>query len=82
MLRAAWSSTRGPSPNCSSVGWVYARAGRWGCARSLEEGGKTTVTVTVLYESQEARDAVLESGMAQGVAESYDKLAELLPSIA
>jgi uncharacterized protein YndB with AHSA1/START domain len=48
----------------------------------VEEGGKTTVTTTVLYESEEIRDAVLESGMARGVAESYDMLAEYLESVA
>lgn len=47
----------------------------------VEEGGKTTVTTTVLYESEEIRDAVLESGMARGVAESYDMLAEYLESV-
>jgi uncharacterized protein YndB with AHSA1/START domain len=46
----------------------------------VEEGDKTTVTTTVLYESEEIRDAVLESGMARGVAESYDMLAEYLAS--
>jgi uncharacterized protein YndB with AHSA1/START domain len=48
----------------------------------VEEGGKTTATTTALYESEEIRDAVLESGMARGVAESYDVLAEYLASIA
>jgi uncharacterized protein YndB with AHSA1/START domain len=48
----------------------------------VEDGGKTTATTTVLYESEEIRDAVLESGMARGVAESYDMLAEYLASIA
>ena len=47
----------------------------------VEEGGKTTATTTVLYESEEIRDAVLESGMARGVAESYDVLAEYLASV-
>jgi uncharacterized protein YndB with AHSA1/START domain len=47
----------------------------------VEEGGKTTATTTVLYESEEIRDAVLESGMARGVADSYDVLAEYLASI-
>jgi uncharacterized protein YndB with AHSA1/START domain len=46
----------------------------------VEEEGQTTVTTTVLYESQEVRDAVLESGMDRGVAESYDTLDELLSS--
>jgi uncharacterized protein YndB with AHSA1/START domain len=46
-----------------------------------EHDGRTTLTATVLYESQEIRDAVVKSGMEHGAAESYDRLAELLPSI-
>jgi uncharacterized protein YndB with AHSA1/START domain len=46
----------------------------------VEKGGKTTLTLTVLYNSKEARDGVLKSPMASGVSESYDKLAELLAS--
>ena len=46
----------------------------------VEKGGRTTVTTTVRYESKEARDGVLRTPMATGVAESYDKLAELLAS--
>jgi uncharacterized protein YndB with AHSA1/START domain len=45
-----------------------------------EQGGKTTLTQTILYESRDARDAVLKSPMEQGVAASYNKLAELLAS--
>ena len=48
----------------------------------VEQGGKTTLTATVLYPSKEVRDIVLQSGMEHGAAESYDKLAELLPSMA
>jgi len=44
----------------------------------VEQGGKTTLTVTMRYESREARDAVLKSPMESGVAQSYDKLAEFL----
>jgi uncharacterized protein YndB with AHSA1/START domain len=44
----------------------------------VEEGGKTTMTATVLYPSKEIRDIVLQTGMEHGAAESYDKLAELL----
>ena len=46
----------------------------------VEQDGKTTFTATVLYPSQEVRDAVIKSGMEHGAAESYDKLAELLAS--
>ncbi len=44
----------------------------------VEQGGKTTLTLTVLYQSREARDAVLKSPMESGVAAGYDRLAELL----
>jgi uncharacterized protein YndB with AHSA1/START domain len=43
-----------------------------------EQGGKTTLTQTLLYESREARDGVLQSPMEQGVAASYDRLAEIV----
>jgi uncharacterized protein YndB with AHSA1/START domain len=46
----------------------------------VEQGGKTTVTNTLLYASKEVRDAVIKSPMEQGVAASYDKLAEVLAS--
>ena len=46
----------------------------------VEQGGKTTLTATVLYPSREVRDAVIQSGMEHGAAESYDKLAEILAS--
>lgn len=45
-----------------------------------EVGGKTTVTQTVRYQSREARDGVLKSGMQSGVAASYDRLAQLVES--
>ena len=48
----------------------------------VEDGGKTTLTVTVLYPSKEVRDAVIKTGMEHGAAETYDRLAELLPSLA
>ena len=47
-----------------------------------EHEGRTTLTGTVRYESQEVRDAVIASGMEHGAAETYDRLAELLPSLA
>jgi uncharacterized protein YndB with AHSA1/START domain len=46
----------------------------------VEQGGKTKATNTVLYASKAVRDAVLATPMAAGIAESYDKLAEVLAS--
>ena len=47
-----------------------------------EQGGKTTMTTTVRYESKEARDGVLKSPMDTGVAASYDTLDGVLASLA
>jgi uncharacterized protein YndB with AHSA1/START domain len=43
-----------------------------------EQGGKTTLTLTVLYPSKVARDGAIASGMEHGVAAGYDRLDEIL----
>jgi uncharacterized protein YndB with AHSA1/START domain len=52
-----------------------------GTVTFVEQGGQTTLTITVLYASQEVRDAILKTPMDQGVAASFDKLEELLPTL-
>jgi len=47
-----------------------------------EQRGKTMLTTTMLLPSREARDAVIATGMADGVAQSYDRLDEVLASTA
>ena len=42
-----------------------------------EENGKTRLTVTAVYPTQEIRDMVLQSGMEKGAAISYDRLEEV-----
>jgi uncharacterized protein YndB with AHSA1/START domain len=44
----------------------------------VEKDGRTTMTTVVRYESKEARDGVLKSGMEGGVAASYDVLEGIL----
>ena len=44
----------------------------------IEQGGKTTLTTTVRYDSKAVRDAVLKTPMESGVASSYDRLAQVL----
>ena len=46
-----------------------------------EQGGRTMLTQTILYESREAREAVLKSPMEEGVAVGYNRLADLLESL-
>lgn len=43
-----------------------------------EHDGKTTLTVLELCPTKEVRDAIIASGMEEGLAESYDRLSELL----
>jgi uncharacterized protein YndB with AHSA1/START domain len=40
----------------------------------IEQAGKTTVSMTVRYASQEARDAAVKTGMAQGMEVGYERL--------
>ena len=42
-----------------------------------EEGGKTLLTMTMVFPTKEVRDAALQSGMADGMAMSYDRLQEI-----
>jgi len=46
-----------------------------------EQGGVTTLTQTIRYESQTARDTVLTTQVEHGVALGYDRLAKLLESL-
>ncbi len=43
-----------------------------------EENGGTRIVQTMLYSSKEARDAVLQSGMADGMQRAYDRLDTIL----
>ena len=48
----------------------------------VEERGRTTLTQTMLYESKEARDIALKSGMDEGLSAGYERLAGVLASLA
>jgi len=47
-----------------------------------EADGKTTLTLTVLYPTKEARDGTLASGMEQGITAGYNRVDDLLASSA
>jgi uncharacterized protein YndB with AHSA1/START domain len=46
-----------------------------------EQGGKTKLTVTALFQTAEDRDGSLKSGMLEGWSETLDRLAELLEKV-
>ncbi len=47
-----------------------------------EEGAKTRLTVVVSYPSTEVRDMVIGTGMARGAGISYDRLDDLVRTLA
>jgi uncharacterized protein YndB with AHSA1/START domain len=46
-----------------------------------EQDGGTLVTTVSTFESQEDRDGMFESGMEDGMRETYDRLADLLAKV-
>jgi uncharacterized protein YndB with AHSA1/START domain len=44
----------------------------------VEQDGKTTLTSTLLFATQEGRDIVLSYPMERGLAEGYDRLTQML----
>ncbi len=46
-----------------------------------ERDGKTTVRTNSVFQSVEARDAMVQSGMAEGMNDGYDRLEELLAKL-
>jgi uncharacterized protein YndB with AHSA1/START domain len=47
-----------------------------------EEDGKTTITLTILYPSKEARDAALQTGMKEGMSAGFNRLDEYVRTLA
>lgn len=48
----------------------------------VEEGGRTTLRCVSVYDSEETRDGVLASGMQDGAAVTYERLAEVVSGLA
>ena len=46
-----------------------------------EENGQTTVTMTILYPSKEAREAAIQTGMAKGMEMTFDRFEKFLRSM-
>ena len=46
-----------------------------------EHDGRTTVRSNSVFQSVEARDGMVQSGMAEGMNEGYDRLDELVAKL-
>jgi uncharacterized protein YndB with AHSA1/START domain len=51
-------------------------------ARLEERDGRTTIHMNTVFQSVEARDAMMGSGMGEGVAEGFERLDEVLVALA
>jgi uncharacterized protein YndB with AHSA1/START domain len=74
-----------PSP--PGIVWTFEFEGRPGhvsmwTVTFSDQGGRTLLTYNVLYQSVEARDLDLRSGMEESVSYSMDHLDELLARLA
>jgi uncharacterized protein YndB with AHSA1/START domain len=48
----------------------------------IENGGRTTLMTTIRHDSKEARDGQLNSGIEKGVEPAYDRLADVIATMA
>jgi uncharacterized protein YndB with AHSA1/START domain len=81
-MRGVYKEVVPPEKLVSTESW----GGDWpetiNTLRLSEQDGKTTLTITILYPSKEARDAVLNTGMKDGMSQSFERLADYLHSLA
>jgi len=73
------SALGGPTEKCSTAN-LRLKIFRDTLAKVT--GFSLLMAQTILYESREAGDAVLKTGMEKGVARSCERLAEMLAAIA
>lgn len=80
-MRGEYRAVAAPERLVSTESW----GGEWPDTLNTliltEENGRTTMVQTILYPSKEARDAVLQTGMKQGVSLSFDRLADYLAKL-
>ena len=70
-------------PAAGDCGSAAADTPSWELIATLElteQGGKTQLTMTLLFPSKEARDGALASGMEHGMAAGYETLDAFLAS--
>jgi uncharacterized protein YndB with AHSA1/START domain len=87
-MRGAYREVVPPKPDGTGGRIVRTETFEFGCAPQAgeqlgtlvltEQGGRTKLTLTVLYPSKEARDGAIASGMDRGMAAGYDRLEEML----
>ena len=71
-----------PERIVATEAWLDWDAGETLVTTELRErGGRTVLTSTSVFPSQEVRDSVLKSGMEPNATETYDRLASVLAGL-
>ncbi len=74
-MEGVYQEVTAPSRLVHTESWGEEWARTLNTLELIEEEGRTTMIVTVLYPSKEARDAALATGMKDGMALSFERLA-------
>ncbi|HXN23801.1 MAG TPA: SRPBCC family protein [Candidatus Dormibacteraeota bacterium] len=81
-IRGVYKEIKPPERLVSTESWGGTWPETLNTLILTEEDGKTTITLTILYPSKEARDAALQTGMKEGLSQSFNRLLEYLRTIA
>ena len=81
-FRGEYREIRGPE----SLTWTFEWEGMPGHISTetvtfTEQDGGTLVSTASVFDNREDRDGMVESGMEDGMRETYDRLAELLAKV-
>lgn len=77
-IRGTYREVAPPERLVSTESWGPEWPETVNTLRLSEKDSRTTLTHTALYPTKEARDAALNSGMKEGLAQSFERLDALL----
>jgi uncharacterized protein YndB with AHSA1/START domain len=80
-MRGVYKEVQPPERVVSTESWGAEWPETLNTVTFTEEGGKTTLSIRILYASEETRDAAIKTGMKEGLNMSYDRLAEHLAAM-
>ena len=80
-MRGVYKEVKPPERVVSTESWGGAWPETVNTLVFAENDGKTTVTLTILYVSREARDEALKTGMTKGMEMSFQRLEKVIASM-
>jgi uncharacterized protein YndB with AHSA1/START domain len=81
-MRGVYKEIASPARLVSTESWGAEWPETLNTLVLTENDGQTTITLTVLYPSKEARDAALKTGMTDGMSMTFDRFEEHLRTMA